>query len=230
MEKNKYEFWSNCFRGKKNYGGWGKLSPARIEKASGNIKKAVQSTQSMADALANVPGDILKSRDAFVKGAADIKTQSMLGIGTLAEAVEKKNVNLIDNKFLNASSLIRRVKDTYNFIPSKFPSGEGFQLKKANMNEIIKNDKAGKDATFEYTKNNGDVIKGFVSKKVQKMGEDCFVTQIQRTLKNGANEASSVYYFPKSGEIRTVSRQMDGQKIFSQVFANDDGGRLRASR
>ena len=98
------------------------------------------------------------------------------------------------------------------------------------MNEIIKNAKAGKDATFEYTKNNGDVIKGFVSKKVQKMGEDCFVTQIQRTLKNGANEASSVYYFPKSGEIRTVSRQMDGQKIFSQVFANDDGGRLRASR
>ncbi len=204
-------------------------SAASAKKIDGNIGKIVQSIKGGVDTLAKAPGEILKSRDTFVKGVADIKTQSMLGIGTLAEAVEKKNVGLIDNKFLNASNLIKRLKDTYSFIPSKFPSGEGFQLKKANMNEVIKNAKAGKDTTFEYTKNNGDIIKGFVSKKVQKMGEDCFVTQIQRTVKDGASEASSVYYFPKSGEIRTVSRQMDGQKVFSQMFANDNGGKVRTS-
>ena len=151
----------------------------------------------------------------------------MLGTNnTVAQAEEKLRRELIDTQFSSVQKLFKRVQNS--FIPTEFPSGEKINLKKSCINEIVNNALKGKETNFEYTNKNGETIKGFVSKKVKKQGEDCFFVQIKRIF-GEQSETIETRYYPKSSEIRSAGKKANGQKTVSIITGNETGGKLKTN-
>ncbi len=191
-----------------------------LNSSADNMAKVFTSIGKMSDEAASVKNKLIDAR-------AKTSVEKMLGIqNSVANAEEKFRKELIDSQFSNIKKLFKRVHNS--FIPAEFPSGTKINLKKSCMNEITNNALKGKETAFEYTNKNGETIKGFVSKKVQKQGEDCFIVQMHRIF-GDACETVETRYYPKSSEIRSVGKKIDGQKTISIITGNESGGTLKAN-
>lgn len=194
--------------------------------------KVLNNSMATAQSLVNTSGNVAKLsdeatavKDKFINTRAKSNIEKMLGVeNSVANAEEKLRKELIDSKFTVASELFKRVQNT--FLPTKFPSGIKINLRKSCLNEIANNATKGKNTSFEYVDKTGATIKGFVSNKIKKQGEDCFLAQIQRITPDKMSEVVEVRYYPKSSEIKTVSRTADGIKNVTTVYGNENGGRI----
>lgn len=199
---------------------------------SAGATKALNSSVATAQSLVNTSGNVAKLsdeatavKDKFINTRAKSNIEKMLGVeNSVANAEEKLRKELIDSKFTVASELFKRVQNI--FLPTEFPSGTKINLRKSCVNEIANNAAKGKNTSFEYVDKTGATIKGFVSNKVKKQGEDCFLAQIQRITSDKISEVVEVRYYPKSFEIKTVSRAANGNKSATTVYGNENGGKI----
>lgn len=196
--------------------------PAKVN--SSTLSKVGQNLGNGADTLTLVGREFCDKADdlGLVKKRvqnciANGRLEKVLGDNaTLRSAEETLRKERIDNLFNGAP--IKRVKGTYNFLPTQWPSGDSFSLKKEVGNLLGQGQKH-----FEYTKN-GDIIQGSVSGLDKKRGENCFTTTIKR-LKNGdpkVAETVAMRYYPQSDEINIINRGMDGTKTFTKVLGSPD--------
>ena len=54
------------------------------------------------------------------------------------------------------------------------------------------------------------------------------MAQIQRITSDKISEVVEVRYYPKSFEIKTVSRAANGNKSATTVYGNESGGKIKA--
>ncbi len=194
---------------------------------SGAVDKNLGGVISTSKLIEELPDAAIAAKDKIINTKARANVEKMLGIkNSVANAEEKLRKELIDVQFSSAQGFFKRVKNS--FIPTEFPSGEKINIKKSIMNEITNNALKGKETNFEYTGKNGEIIKGFVSKKVQKQGEDCFLVQMQKIASDNATEIIETRFYPKSSEIRSVGKKADGRKTISIISGNEAGGVMKS--
>lgn len=192
---------------------------------AGAVDKSLSGAISTSKLIEELPDAAAAVKDKFVNTKAKANIEKMLGVeNSVVNAEEKLRKELIDTQFLSAQRLFRRVHNS--FIPAEFPSGEKINLKKSTINEITDNALKGRESSFEYTNKNGETIKGFVSKKTKKQGEDCFFVQMKRIF-GDSSETIETRYYPKSSEIRSVGKKADGTKTISIISGNETGGKVK---
>ena len=191
------------------------------------INKTAIHVTSASKAIGEIPAAISEVKDKFTGAIAEANIKNMLGVGnSLPNKENELRAKLIDPQFLNAQNFFKRIHNS--FIPEKFPSREKINLKKSCINKIMDNGLKGKDTNFEYINKNGETIKGFVSKKSKKQGEDCFYVQIKRIFDN-ASESIETRYYPKSFEIRSVAKDANGKKTISIIKGDNTGGKFKTN-
>lgn len=195
--------------------------------STGAVDQSLNSVISTSKLIEKLPDSVTAAKNKFIDTKAKTNVEKMLGVeSSVANAEEKLRKELIDTQFSSVQKLFKRVKNS--FIPTEFPFGEKINLKKSLANEIAANVSKGRESSFEYTNNNGETIKGFVSKKVQKQGEDCFFVQMKRIF-GDSSETIETRYYPKSSEIRSVGKKADGTKTISIITGNDAGGKMKTN-
>ncbi len=195
--------------------------------STGVVDQSLNSVISTSKLIEKLPDSVTAAKNKFIDTKAKTNVEKMLGVeNSVANAEEKLRKELIDTQFSSIHGLFKRIHNS--FMPVEFPSGEKINLKKSLVNEIAANVSKGKESSFEYTNKNGETIKGFVSKKVQKQGEDCFFVQMKRIF-GDSSETIETRYYPKSSEIRSVGKKADGTKTISIITGNETGGKMKTS-